>query len=56
MAEQGTHHELLARRGRYWELCTSQLAADRERRLLHRDGTTRPEPAMPALAGESDDE
>ena len=34
VAEQGTHRELLARRGRYWELCTSQLAADRERALL----------------------
>ena len=35
IAEQGTHRELLARRGRYFELYTNQFAADRERALLH---------------------
>jgi ATP-binding cassette subfamily B protein len=35
IAEQGAHAELLARRGRYWELYTNQFAADRERELLH---------------------
>ena len=29
IAEQGAHAELLARRGRYWELYTNQFAADR---------------------------
>ena len=35
IAEQGTHGELIARRGRYWELYTNQYAADREREVLH---------------------
>ena len=35
IAEQGTHAELIARRGRYWELYTNQFAADREREVLH---------------------
>ena len=35
VVEQGAHDELLARRGRYWELYTNQFAADRERELLH---------------------
>jgi len=35
IAEQGTHAELIARRGRYWELYTNQYAADREREVLH---------------------
>ncbi len=35
IAEQGTHRELLARRGRYFALYTNQFAADRERALLH---------------------
>ena len=35
IAEQGAHAELLARRGRYWELYTNQFAAERERELLH---------------------
>jgi ATP-binding cassette subfamily B protein len=35
IAEQGTHRELLARRGRYFGLYTNQFAADRERALLH---------------------
>ncbi len=34
IAEQGTHKELLAKRGRYFELYTSQFAADRERQIL----------------------
>jgi len=38
IAEQGTHRELLARRGRYWELCTSQVAAERERMLIYGAG------------------
>ena len=35
IAEQGTHRELLARRGRYFALYTNQFAADRERMILH---------------------
>ena len=35
IAEQGTHRELLARRGRYFALYTNQFAADRERTILH---------------------
>lgn len=34
IAEQGSHAELLARRGRYWELYTNQYAAEREREVL----------------------
>jgi ATP-binding cassette subfamily B protein len=33
-AEQGSHAELIARRGRYWELYTNQYAAEREREVL----------------------
>ncbi len=34
IAEQGSHAELIARRGRYWELYTNQYAAEREREVL----------------------
>ncbi len=35
IAEQGTHADLIARRGRYWELYTNQYASDRAREVLH---------------------
>ena len=35
IVEQGTHRDLLAQRGRYFELYTNQYAADKERALLH---------------------
>ena len=33
--EQGTHHDLLARRGRYHELYTNQFTHERENQMLH---------------------
>src|SRR4051794_39391685 len=33
--EQGTHHDLLARRGRYHELYTNQFTHEREDQMLH---------------------
>ncbi|MFM7134812.1 MAG: ABC transporter ATP-binding protein [Planctomycetota bacterium] len=55
IAEQGAHAELLARRGRYWQLCTSQLAAERERALLGiEDGADAQ--AATAIATASDDD
>ncbi len=55
IAEQGTHKELLARRGRYWELYTNQFAADRERALLHlKDAAT--QQTVASLVGESQDD
>ncbi len=35
IVEAGPHAELMRRRGRYWSLYTSQVAAERERELLH---------------------
>jgi len=35
IVEQGTHHDLLARRGRYYELYTSQFTHEREEQMLH---------------------
>lgn len=55
IAEQGTHAELLARRGRYWELYTNQFAADREREVLHlKDAAA--ETTVASLVGNEDDE
>ncbi|MFZ9881221.1 MAG: ABC transporter ATP-binding protein [Phycisphaerales bacterium] len=56
VAEQGTHRELLARRGRYWELCTSQLAAERERALLRIDDAMQDRGAVATFAAESDED
>jgi len=55
IAEQGTHRELFARRGRYWELCTSQLAAERERSLLHLKDA-KESATVASIVGEPDDE
>lgn len=52
IAEQGAHAELLAKRGRYWELYTNQFAADRERELLHIVEAAAPA----AIAGPDDDD
>jgi ATP-binding cassette subfamily B protein len=52
IAEQGAHAELLAKRGRYWELYTNQFAADRERELLHIVEAAAPT----AIAGPDDDD
>jgi ATP-binding cassette subfamily B protein len=52
IAEQGAHAELLAKRGRYWELYTNQFAADRERELLHIVEAAAPT----ALAGPDDED
>ncbi|WP_428938743.1 ABC transporter ATP-binding protein [Fontivita pretiosa] len=35
IVEQGTHHDLLARRGRYYELYTNQFTHEREEQMLH---------------------
>lgn len=35
IAESGTHHELLARRGRYFELYTNQFTQEREDQMLN---------------------
>jgi ATP-binding cassette subfamily B protein len=55
IAEQGTHRELFARRGRYWELCTSQLAAERERSLLQLKDA-KESATVASIVGEPDDE
>ena len=53
IAEQGSHAELLARRGRYWELYTNQFAADREREVLHlKDAAA--EATVASLVGDGD--
>jgi len=55
IAEQGSHAELIARRGRYWELYTNQYAADREREVLHlKDADT--EATVASLVGDGDDD
>jgi ATP-binding cassette, subfamily B, bacterial len=54
IAEQGAHAELLARRGRYWELYTNQFAADRERELLHLDDAAE-EATVAGLVGDEAD-
>lgn len=53
IAEQGSHAELLARRGRYWELYTNQFAADRERALLHITDA-KEEATVAGLVGDND--
>ncbi len=54
IAEQGTHRELLAQRGRYWELYTNQFAADKSRELLHiKDETA--QPTVASLVGDDDE-
>ncbi|MEY4119349.1 MAG: hypothetical protein RLZZ116_2677 [Planctomycetota bacterium] len=53
IAEQGSHAELLARRGRYWELYTNQYAADREREVLHLQDAAK-EATIASLVGEED--
>jgi len=35
IVEQGTHHELILHRGRYYELYTNQFTQEREEQLLH---------------------
>jgi ATP-binding cassette subfamily B protein len=61
VVEQGTHRELLARRGRYFALCTSQFASERERALLHlerresRDESDAREAAAIGSTGEGDE-
>ena len=54
IAEQGAHAELLARRGRYWELYTNQFAADRERELLHLAAASE-EATVAGLVGDNTD-
>ncbi|MSR40851.1 MAG: ABC transporter ATP-binding protein [Phycisphaerales bacterium] len=51
IAEQGTHRELLARRERYFDLYTSQFAADRERQIL-RTQDAQQEKTVASLIGE----
>jgi ATP-binding cassette subfamily B protein len=55
IAEQGTHRELLAKRGRYWELYTNQYAADRERELLHLQDEATAQ-TVASLVGDGDDD
>jgi ATP-binding cassette subfamily B protein len=55
IAEQGTHRELLAKRGRYWELYTNQFAADRERELLHLKDEAKVQ-TVASLVGDGDDD
>jgi len=55
IAEQGTHRELLAKRGRYWELYTNQYAADRERELLHLQDEAKAQ-TVASLVGDGDDD
>ena len=54
VVEQGSHAELLARRGRYWELYTNQFAADRQRELLHLSDA-REEATVAGIFGEDED-
>jgi ATP-binding cassette subfamily B protein len=54
IAEQGAHDELIARRGRYWELYTNQFAVDRERELL-RISDASDTATVAGLVGEDDD-
>jgi ATP-binding cassette subfamily B protein len=53
IAEQGSHAELIARRGRYWELYTNQYAADREREVLHLQDAAK-EATVASLVGDGD--
>ena len=55
VAEQGSHAELLARRGRYWELYTNQFAADREREVLHLKDAAK-ETTVASLVGDGEDD
>jgi ATP-binding cassette subfamily B protein len=54
VVEQGSHAELLARRGRYWELYTNQFAADRQRELLHL-ADAREEATVAGIVGDDED-
>jgi len=56
IAEQGSHAELIARRGRYWELYTNQYAADREREVLHLQDAAKEETVASLVGDGSDDE
>lgn len=38
IVEHGTHHELILRRGRYYELYTNQFTQEKQELLLHMDG------------------
>ncbi len=53
--EHGTHKELLAKRGRYFDLYTNQFAADRARELLHLHDEAK-EQTVASLVGEGEDE
>lgn len=55
IAEQGSHAELIARRGRYWELYTNQYAADREREVLHLQDAAK-EATVASLVGDGNDD
>jgi ATP-binding cassette subfamily B protein len=55
IAEQGSHAELIARRGRYWELYTNQYAADREREVLHLKDADK-EATVASLVGDGEDD
>ena len=54
IVEQGTHRELLAQRARYFELYTSQFAADRERAILH-TADAQAEKTVASLVGDEGD-
>ena len=41
IVEEGTHHDLLAQRGRYHELYTNQFTHEREDQMLHYAGAAR---------------
>lgn len=56
IAEQGPHAELIARRGRYWELYTNQFAADREREVLHLGEAAAEQTVASIVGGSADDE
>ena len=55
IAEQGSHAELIALRGRYWELYTNQYAADRAREVLHL-GDPAKEQTVASLVGDGGDD
>lgn len=55
IVEEGPHAELMRRRGRYWSLYTSQVAAEREREVLHLADET-PAATVAGLIGEGDRE
>ena len=56
IAEQGPHAELIARRGRYWELYTNQFAADRKREVLHLGEAAAERTVASIVGGSTDDE